>query len=96
ATQPGGMDLPAGRQVGASKCEVIFERALRLLKENLSVSFDILGRYELYGQIEGLKDWMKSHQPACRRGRFLNSSIIFLNSGSSGLGIATDGDFRAY
>jgi len=22
------MDLPAGRQVGASKCEVIFERAL--------------------------------------------------------------------
>lgn len=24
--------------------------------ENLWVSFDILGRYELYGQIEGLKD----------------------------------------
>jgi hypothetical protein len=28
ATQAGGMDLSAGRQVGASKCEVIFKRAL--------------------------------------------------------------------
>ena len=41
---------------------------------------------------------MKSHSldlEALDR-QFLSSSIIFLNSGSSGLGIVTDGDFRAY